>query len=176
MCCLCLLPVPACHGHHDVQGSQAKHQVEHSIAVLNSLFLIVHGPPRLSIFFITGPVGGSITENHTFTSWQSQLTYLAIGGSAEARKWSQGQVRNGPWRWTAAIGLYTWRLFLNCSYFGAWRPSEGPCLKFWTVPAITRQTVLLLVTTWWFNCLGVSQNILCFQCLLPWLHTHLFYS
>lgn len=176
-CCLSLLPVPASHGHHDVQGSQAEHQVEHGVAILNALFLVVHSPPGLSLFFIAGTIGRCFTEDHTFTSWQGQLTYLAIGRSAEARKWSEGkQIRNGPWRWTAAIGSYAWRLFLNGSYFGVWWASQRPAWSSELLPAITRQTVLSSVTTWWFNCLGVSPNILCSQGLLPWLHTYLFYS
>lgn len=65
---LCIRAVPASHGHHDVQGSQEEHEVEDGVAVLNSLLLVVHSPPRLSIFFITGTVGSCIAEDHAFTS------------------------------------------------------------------------------------------------------------
>lgn len=60
--------VPASRSHHDVQGSQEEHEVEDGVAVLNSLLLVVHSPPRLSIFFITGTIGSCITEDHAITS------------------------------------------------------------------------------------------------------------
>lgn len=65
---LCIRAVPASHGHHDVQGSQAEQEVEDRIVVLNSLLLVVRNPPGLSILFIAGTIGGRITEDHAFTS------------------------------------------------------------------------------------------------------------
>lgn len=60
--------VPAGHGHHDVQGSQEQHEVEHGVVVLNSLFLVVHNPPRLALFFVAGTIGSCVTKDHTFTA------------------------------------------------------------------------------------------------------------
>lgn len=84
--CLCLLPVPAGQGHHDVQGSQGEHEVEQEVAVLHPFLLVVHSPPRLSVFFIAAAIDSCITEDHAVTSGQGQLTYLAIVGSADAGK------------------------------------------------------------------------------------------
>lgn len=86
---LCLLPVPVGQGHHDVQGGRAEHEVEHGVVVLHPLSLVVHCPPRPSVFLIAGAIGSRITEDHAVTSWQRQLTYLAIAGIADAAKWSQ---------------------------------------------------------------------------------------
>lgn len=65
---LCIRAVPAGHGHHDVQGGQAEQEVEETIVVLNTLFLVVQNPPGLSIFFIASATGSCITEDHAFTS------------------------------------------------------------------------------------------------------------
>ncbi len=37
------IPVPVCQCHHDVQGSQEKHEVEERVAVGDSILLIVNG-------------------------------------------------------------------------------------------------------------------------------------
>lgn len=84
-----LLPVPVGQGHHDVQGSRAEHEVEHGVVVLHPLSLVVHCPPRPSIFLIAGTIGSRISEDHAVTSRQRQLTYLAIAGIADAGKGSQ---------------------------------------------------------------------------------------
>lgn len=62
---LCLLPVPVGQGHHDVQGSRAEHEVEYGVVVLHALSLVVHSPPRPSIFLIAGAIGSRITEDRS---------------------------------------------------------------------------------------------------------------
>lgn len=76
--------VPAGYGHHDVQGGTAEHQVEKGVVVLHPLLLVVYSPPRLSIFFITGPIGG-ITKDNTVTPREGQLINLAVARSTDAR-------------------------------------------------------------------------------------------
>lgn len=83
--CLCLLPVPAGYGHHDVQGGTAEHQVEKGVAILHPLLLIVYSPPWLSILFIIGSIGG-ITKDNTVTPREGQIVNLAVARSTEAGK------------------------------------------------------------------------------------------
>lgn len=65
---VCIRAVPVGQGHHDVQGGRAEHEVEHGVVVLHPLSLVVHCPPRPSVFLIAGAIGSRITEDHAVTS------------------------------------------------------------------------------------------------------------
>lgn len=69
---------PLDHSHHEVQASQAEHQVADEAAVLQ--FSYSHCPLKLSVLFNAGSSGHGITVNHAITPQEDKRLYLAIVG------------------------------------------------------------------------------------------------
>lgn len=175
--CLCLLPVPVGQGHHDVEGSREEHEVEHGVAVLHPFSLVVHSPPGPPILLVTGAIGSCISEDHAVTSRQGQLIYLAIGGIAEAGKWSQQDKSEGTMKMKCCQRPVHMKAIPELPWLWGLKGFSRICWKFRTAAChhkTQRERVLSSVKIWWFNRLGVPPNILCFQCLPLELHKHLF--
>ncbi len=79
------IPVPVCQCHHDVQGSQEKHEVEERVAVGDSILLIVNGTVGAITHFKV-LWSGTILDQSRLVAGEGQFVHLGVARVANAEE------------------------------------------------------------------------------------------
>lgn len=79
------IPVPVCQCHHDVQGSQEKHEVEERVAVGDSILLIVNGMVGAITHFKV-LWSGTILDQSRLVAGEGQFVHLGVARVADAEE------------------------------------------------------------------------------------------